>query len=126
MKARCYTTSNIGYPHYGGRGIAVCEHWRNSFPNFLEDMGRKPSPNHSLDRIDPNGNYSPNNCQWATRDEQLNNTRRTRLITFHGKTQTVAQWAQQVGLRKSCLLYRLNAGWSVERALMQPSSRSQR
>lgn len=75
MKARCYNKNNNRYKHYGGRGIKVCDRWKNSFKNFLEDMGEKPSKNHSLDRINVNGNYEPENCKWATGSEQAINKR---------------------------------------------------
>lgn len=75
MKQRCSNSNNSHYKNYGGRGIIVCERWLNSFDNFLEDMGRKPTPQHSIDRIDVNGNYEPSNCRWATPYEQRMNQR---------------------------------------------------
>lgn len=123
MKSRCYTKSNVGYPYYGGRGIAVCERWRNSFENFLADMGHKPTPAHSLDRIDPNGDYCPENCRWAVLETQANNRRDNRFLTFNGKTQTVAQWAREVGLNKNALISRLEWGWPIEDALTWPAER---
>lgn len=75
MKARCYNPSNNRYNLYGGRGIEVCERWINSYENFLEDMGRKPTPKHSIERINVNGNYEPLNCKWATDSEQMKNRR---------------------------------------------------
>ena len=75
MKDRCYRKTNKAFPGYGGRGITVCARWLNSFPNFLADMGRKPSPSHSIDRIENDKGYEPGNCRWATRKEQSNNQR---------------------------------------------------
>ena len=123
MKSRCYTKSNAGYPYYGGRGITVCERWLHSFPNFLVDMGHKPTPNHSLDRIDSNGDYCPENCRWALQETQDNNRRSNRFITFNDKTQTVAQWAKEVGLTRTALLSRLAWGWPIEDALTWPAER---
>lgn len=78
MRARCFRQTHPAYAHYSGRGITVCERW-NSYENFLADMDRRPSPLHELERIDNDGNYEPGNCRWATRSEQMRNTRRTRL-----------------------------------------------
>lgn len=75
MKRRCYNKNRKGYKNYGGRGIKVCDRWLESFENFYEDMGDRPSPNHSLDRIDVNGNYEPSNCKWSDRTEQNYNQR---------------------------------------------------
>ncbi len=117
MKERCYNPANRSYPNYGGRGIAVCDRWRDSFVAFFEDMGPKPSPTHSLDRIDGNGDYRPDNCRWATREQQQNNLRINRMLTYDGKTQTLARWAKELGIRQKTISTRLSAGHSVEEAL---------
>lgn len=85
MIARCANAKN---PDYGGRGIKVCDRWRLSFDAFVEDMGPKPTPEHSLDRIDVNGNYEPGNCRWATAKVQANNRRRSGRLPLHGKAKT--------------------------------------
>ena len=103
--------------NYGARGIAVCESWR-SFEMFYLDMGAPPSNDHSLDRVDVNGDYEPTNCRWATRTEQARNTRRNTFLTYDGRTQTLAAWAEELGLKQPTVCRRLMAGWSVERALM--------
>jgi hypothetical protein len=79
MKSRCYDSKRNGYKNYGGRGIKVCDRWLNSFENFLTDMGRKPGPEYSIDRIDNDGNYEPGNCRWATMQEQSQNKRTSKL-----------------------------------------------
>jgi hypothetical protein len=81
IKTRCYNPNQEFYHLYGGRGIQVCDRWLNSFENFLKDMGRKPSPEYSIERIDVDGNYEPSNCKWATPKEQANNKRRTKKTT---------------------------------------------
>jgi hypothetical protein len=85
MKARCSYTTALDYQYYGGRGIRVCERWRESFPAFLEDMGARPSKEFSIDRIDVNGDYEPGNCRWATRSEQTLNRRRVKPLRSHCK-----------------------------------------
>lgn len=99
MKFRCYKKTMYQYKDYGGRGIIVCDRWLNSFESFLSDMGYRPSLNHSLDRY-PNrdGNYEPNNCRWATREEQMNNTRRNTRIIYNGETLTLSQAMKKYGL----------------------------
>lgn len=120
MKRRCENTRSKDYRHYGGRGIKVCNRWHH-FPNFLKDMGFPPSPKHSINRKNNNGNYDPSNCNWATLLEQRNNTRRNRYITFNGETKTLAQWARHFGVKYSVLLARLDKlHWPVEKAFSFP------
>lgn len=118
MIARCTNPADPEWQRYGGRGIKVCARWLN-FENFLEDMGQRPDGT-SLDRIDPNGDYYSQNCRWATPNQQANNRRSNRLLTFGGVTKTVTQWATELGINSTTLSYRIQAGWPVEQALTQP------
>lgn len=120
MKARCDRETCTGYRHYGGRGITYDPRWAN-FEEFYQDMGPRPSVHHSLDRIDVNGNYESSNCQWATGDQQRNNTRRSHYLTYEGKTLTVRQWADLKGMNYLTLLNRINTyHWTVDEALETP------
>lgn len=117
---RCRNPKNVSYPDYGGRGIKVCDRWADSFENFLADMGEPPSPEHSIDRIDYNGNYEPGNCRWEVKIVQMNNKRSNRRITFGGRTQTLAEWAREKSLLPDTISNRIKAGWSVESAVNTP------
>ncbi len=97
MKQRCYYKNSPYYPRYGGRGIFVEERWKNSFPNFLKDMGRKPSENHSLGRIDNDKGYCKESCRWETQLEQQNNRCDNVLVTHEGVTKTVSTWNREFG-----------------------------
>ena len=119
MKDRCFNPNYQHYSHYGGRGIGVCDRWLN-LENFLADMGSRPTAKHSLDRIDNDGNYSVENCRWATKAEQANNTRYNRLITIGCVTLTIAQWTKEMGFPKNLILMRLNREWSDYDAVMTP------
>lgn len=107
MQRRCYEPNYKGYKNYGGRGITVCDEWRQDYRAFVRDVGRKPTPQHSLDRIDNNGNYEPTNCRWATSLEQKQNRRSVREITFNGETKCLAEWSRQTGFSPSVLNRRL-------------------
>jgi hypothetical protein len=132
MACRCYSPNDSNYHKYGQRGVAVCKGWRESFAVFFADMGERPSIDHSIDRIDNNGNYScghceeclrngwPANCRWATRQEQQRNTRQNHLVTHGGRTMCLAEWAKEVGIAPCALYHRLTHGWSTEKALTAP------
>lgn len=120
MRQRCGNPKNPAYKSYGGRGIYVCTEWR-AFPAFYADMGDPPQ-NHTLDRIDNSLGYSKANCHWATRKQQGNNRRTNTFLTYRGKKQTFAQWAEESGLGKYCLRSRLNAGWSIDKAISTPKA----
>jgi hypothetical protein len=117
MKKRCFRTSGRDYQYYAGKGITVCDRWRDSFDNFLADMGPRPSPKHSIDRIDNDGNYEPSNCRWATWSEQNNNRRSNRILAFDGQAKTITQWAEFSGIDIVTIHARLRRGWSVSRAV---------
>lgn len=116
MRARCENPKTAGYQRYGGRGIKVCDRWK-SFPDFLNDMGARPSPEHSIERIDVNGNYEPFNCKWATRAEQGTNKTNNFRIEFNGITQTLSEWASASGVERRLLAWRIRQGWTLEQAL---------
>lgn len=97
MRSRCYRTKDCSYKNYGGRGITVCDRWKNSFENFLEDMGKCPE-NCTLDRIDSNKNYEPENCRWATGIQQGNNRRNNTRIIHNGISKTITEWAREMGV----------------------------
>lgn len=127
MKQRCSNPKNPRYNSYGGRGIKVCSRWQNSFEAFIADMGPKPTPKHSLDRIDNDGNYEPSNCRWATNQEQCNNKRTNTLLTLNGKTQNVSQWTKELGFRHDAVIVkRMIRGWSIEKTLTTPLNRIKR
>jgi hypothetical protein len=119
MRQRCSNPRIPSYRNYGARGIKVSPRWE-SFENFLTDMGPRPSPHHSIERIDNDGPYSPTNCAWIPRREQQLNTRRTRWITYNGRTQPITVWAIESGIGRSTIKERLKRGWTLERALTQP------
>jgi hypothetical protein len=117
MMTRCLNPHRDQWRDYGGRGITVCKRWR-VFANFLADMGPKPSPAHSLDRIDNNKSYTPQNCRWATRAEQRRNSRQGLvMLTVKGRTMCLIDWARETGIERRTLAARLYHGWSPEEAV---------
>lgn len=120
IRKRCLSPGCPEYPNYGGRGITMCERWQESFANFLADMGPKPSPEHSIDRRDNNGPYTPENCRWATKKAQSRNTRSNRLVEFRGERLSMAEWAERTGINRGTLDARLRKGWSLEAAFTTP------
>lgn len=119
MIGRCHRATDPNYKHYGGRGIFVCERWLKSFENFYADMGPRPTPRHTIDRIDNNKGYSPENCRWITMAEQSRNRRSNILITINGETKCATDWAKLNGLRPALVVQRIRRdGWSPELALL--------
>jgi hypothetical protein len=116
MLKRCRNENNQAFKNYGGRGISVCDAWRD-FVQFYADMGPRPSPMHTLERLRNNEGYSRANCVWATRVSQANNMRTNRVVFAFGRALTIAQWSRETGIHRCTLASRLNAGWSGEKAL---------
>jgi hypothetical protein len=109
MIGRCHNPKYPSYLRYGARGIKVCEDW-HKFNNFFNDMGEPPTPRHSIERINNDGNYEPGNCKWATRKEQANNRSDNILIEFNGQKKTVAQWSDQFSMSRTMLYQRIHRG----------------
>jgi hypothetical protein len=122
MRMRCLQPTHQAYSRYAGRGIGICERWA-SFENFLEDMGERPSPKHSIERIDNDGHYEPGNCRWATIVDQARNRRSNVHITYCGETLTLSQWSERTGLAISLISRRLQAGLEPDEILTKPSNR---
>lgn len=118
MNKRCHNPKTKWYENYGGRGIQVCDEWRGrgGFARFYEHVGPRPSPEHTLDRIDNDGNYEPGNVRWVNRLTQSKNSRRVRMITINGETKHLAEWARQIGISSSTLAYRIK-NWPESRWL---------
>lgn len=121
MICRCTYSTMPSYPYYGGRGIKVTENWlgKDGFINFLADMGERPEGT-TLDRIDKDRDYEPNNCRWADIFTQNNNHSHVKYVTYQGKTMNVRNWAKTLGIRESIIYKRLWMGWSVEKAFTTP------
>jgi hypothetical protein len=121
LKSRCFNPAAINYHSYGGRGIKVCDRWLHSFENFLADMGNKPSKHHTIDRINNDGDYSPDNCRWTTKFEQDANKSNNLLITCNGETHPAFVWAKLTGINRQTIISRINQlNWSAEKALTTP------
>lgn len=122
IRRRCKKENNINYAGYGGRGIGVCERWdnENGFMNFYDDMGKRPSKKHSIDRIDNSKGYSKENCRWTDDITQANNRRGNRVITYDNKTMTVSQWERELKMPSNNIATRLAKGWTIEDAISKP------
>lgn len=122
MIRRCEDSRVAGYKKYGARGIRVCERWRK-FENFFADMGHPPE-GLTIHRINNDGDYTPENCKWATNHEQSRNTRRSKKITFNGETLNLRDWPARLGIKEQTLQSRFRYGWSVEKAFTEPVQQS--
>lgn len=121
MKQRCNNPKKKDYKWYGAKGVKVCQEWMDSFSSFLEHVGRRPSPHHTIDRINVDGNYEPGNVMWATMEEQINNTTVVRMITIGEKTQSISAWEREMGLSKGQVRAREKYGWNIVDAILTPS-----
>ena len=121
MKARCHNKNHPRYKEWGGRGIKVCDEWRSTFLSFYNHIGPRPSPNHSIDRINGDKGYEPGNIRWATAKEQSNN-RPTwcHYLTFNGRTLNTTQWSEELGITREKIKDRIRRGWSIEKTLSTP------
>ena len=121
MKCRCNNLDAADWKYYGGRGISVCARWDDSFAAFLADMGPKPSPRHSLDRINVDGDYEPSNCRWATHTQQMRNTRINRIVEVNGQSITLSEAIQGSAISYNTVHHRINMlGWDIHDALSRP------
>lgn len=120
MIGRCYNEADKSWKWYGGRGISVCQSWRNSFSTFLSDMGRRPKVGMSIDRENGNGNYEPSNCRWTTSTEQARNRSNNRIVEFNGTSMTLVEAAEAAGIPYKTVKSRLGKGWSVHESLTRP------
>lgn len=114
MRSRCRNEADARYSYYGGRGINICEEWFASFAAFLKDMGERPSPHHSVDRIDNNGDYCPGNCRWADKKTQARNTRANRYYIIRGERVGLAELSERTGLNETSIRNRFNNGWPAD------------
>lgn len=125
IKTRCLNAKHPTFARYGGRGVTICPEWASSYGAFLEAMGRRPSPLHSVDRIDNARGYEPGNCRWASKKEQARNRCDNRLVVIFGEAKCVTAWSEDsraaVGL--AAFRSRIHAGWDPERALVTPAAK---
>lgn len=120
MRKRCNNENQSHYHRYGGRGISVCKEW-DDFEVFMKDMGTRPEGT-TIDRIDNDGGYSPDNCRWVSLKENSRNKEKTRFLTFNGETRCISEWSERLGIRRKLIHERIDQyGWSVERALTEPA-----
>lgn len=119
MRDRCLNKAHHNYPRYGGRGITICPEW-DDFEAFLADMGERPSQEYTIDRIDVNRNYAPDNCRWADAKAQGLNRRDTKWLTYRGETLSTKDMAEKYGIPRTALTKRLARGWDVETAISKP------
>lgn len=118
---RCTSPDSPHWPRYGGRGIDICSRWRTSFQAFFDDMGQRPL-GLTLERVDNDKGYSPDNCVWATRKQQANNTSRTLFVVHRSETRSLQEWSALTGVKANTIRKRLREGWPVGRALFETAT----
>lgn len=116
MITRCLNKNNHAYKNYGAKGVTICDRWLSGFELFYKDMGDRPN-GYSLDRIDPKGNYSPENCRWADNHTQSNNKRLSRKVECNGVVKTISEWAEETGIDMATISERISNGWDIDKAL---------
>jgi hypothetical protein len=126
MKQRCTNQKKRDYRWYGAMGVKVCDEWMHSFLAFYKHIGPRPSPNHTIDRIKVNGGYEPGNVRWATKQQQMENTRVVRMVTISEKTQSISAWEREKGLSRGQVRSREASGWNLEQAILTPSIKGQK
>lgn len=120
MKKRCYNKKCEAYSYYGGKGIKICDEW-SSYETFMQwALSNGYSDDLSIDRIDSNGDYEPNNCRWVSIKEQANNKSNNTVLEFNGRQMTIAQWSEVTGIEKTVISRRIHLGWDIQRALTEP------
>lgn len=125
MKTRCLNPKSDSYSYYGAKGIKICARWEKDYTAFLEDMGRRPSPSHSIERLDVNGDYGPDNCVWADKKTQARNRSSNTLFEFQGKVMTLVELAELSPVTGQSIQQRIRKrGWSVEAAVLTPATAS--
>ncbi len=117
MIDRCYNPNDAGFIYYGARGIAVCDRWRESVVNFVDDMGERPEDG-TIDRIDNNGPYCKENCRWVTQQEQMKNTRQNHYVTYQGETLCLKEWSRRFKIPYTTLRHRIIKCWPLDKAFV--------
>ena len=120
MKARCYSENNPRFKYYGQRGISMCDEWLDFEKFKLWSLSNGYNDGLTIDRINNDGNYTPENCRWTTQKNQSNNSRKNVILVFNNETHTISEWSDITGISYKALWYRLNSGWEIERALTTP------
>ncbi len=126
IRYRCYNPKSSQYKDYGGRGIVMSDEWLNDFLLFVKEIGPKPTPEHTIERKDVDGNYCKENCEWASRKEQANNRRDNCYLELNGKSKTITEWSSIYNINYMTVRCRLNRGWTVEEALTKQTKNSGR